>query len=119
MERAGVDTRLALPHVGFNRNVGLFAEHHITPHGDVVSADAWAAKKDRWLPSETDKAHVQSLMHPVYERGKIASWIAPPSNGINGKPVDYEYVHLRSAPASRNARARESSYRASGSREQE
>jgi len=55
----------------------------------------------------------------VYERGKIASWIAPPSNGINGKPVDYEYVHLRSAPASRNARARESSYRASGSREQE
>ena len=34
-------------------------------------------------------------MHPVYERGKIASWIAPPRNGINGKPFDYDYVHLQ------------------------
>ena len=28
------------------------------------------------------------------ERGKIAAWIAPPRQGINGKPFDYEYVHL-------------------------
>jgi benzoyl-CoA 2,3-dioxygenase component B len=33
-------------------------------------------------------------MQPVYERGKIAAWIAPPRNGINGKPFDYDYVHL-------------------------
>jgi benzoyl-CoA 2,3-dioxygenase component B len=26
--------------------------------------------------------------------GKIASWIAPPTKGINGRPFDYEYVHL-------------------------
>ena len=31
-------------------------------------------------------------MHPVYERGKMASWIAAPSKGINGMPVDFEYV---------------------------
>jgi benzoyl-CoA 2,3-epoxidase subunit B len=37
---------------------------------------------------------VQSLMRPVYERGKIASWVAPPTNGINGKPFEYEYVHF-------------------------
>ena len=37
---------------------------------------------------------MQSLMRPVYEPGKIAGWIAPPSNGINGKPFEYEYVHL-------------------------
>jgi hypothetical protein len=35
-----------------------------------------------------------SLMHPVYERGKIAAWVAPSRNGINGQPFDYDYVHL-------------------------
>jgi benzoyl-CoA 2,3-epoxidase subunit B len=33
-------------------------------------------------------------MHPVYERGRIAHWVAPPTAGINGKPFDYEYVRL-------------------------
>ena len=33
-------------------------------------------------------------MHPVHERGKIAAWVAPPRNGINGQPFDYDYVHL-------------------------
>jgi benzoyl-CoA 2,3-dioxygenase component B len=46
------------------------------------------------LPTDIDKAHVRSLMRPVYERGKIAAWIAPPRQGINGKPFDYDYVHL-------------------------
>ena len=83
-----------LPHLGFNRDVGVFSEHHVTPKGDVVGEDVWNAKKDAWLPTEADKTHVRSLMRPVYEPGKIAGWIAPPANGINDKPVDYEYVHL-------------------------
>jgi benzoyl-CoA 2,3-dioxygenase component B len=33
-------------------------------------------------------------MQPVHEPGKIASWVAPPAHGINGKPFEYEYVHL-------------------------
>ncbi len=33
-------------------------------------------------------------MRPVYEPGKIASWIAPPSQGINNKPFEYEYVRF-------------------------
>jgi benzoyl-CoA 2,3-dioxygenase component B len=33
-------------------------------------------------------------MQPVYQRGKIAHWVAPPVNGINGQPFDYEYVRL-------------------------
>jgi benzoyl-CoA 2,3-dioxygenase component B len=94
LEKAGVDARLTLPHVGFNREVGLFAGVHVTPAGELVGADAWAAQRDRWLPSEADKAHVRSLMQPVYEPGKIAGWIAPPSTGINSKPFEYEYVHL-------------------------
>jgi benzoyl-CoA 2,3-dioxygenase component B len=94
LEKAGIDRRLTLPHVGFNRMVGVFADHHITPSGSLVGADAWQAKKSAWLPTDADKAHVRSLMRPVYEPGKIASWIAPPSSGINGKPFEYEYVHL-------------------------
>jgi benzoyl-CoA 2,3-dioxygenase component B len=49
---------------------------------------------DEYLPNADDKAHVQSLMQPVYEPGKIASWVAPPKAGINGQPFEYEYVHL-------------------------
>jgi hypothetical protein len=28
------------------------------------------------------------------ERGKLAGWIAPPRNGINGRPFDCAYVRL-------------------------
>ncbi|MFC5995191.1 benzoyl-CoA 2,3-epoxidase subunit BoxB [Pseudonocardia hispaniensis] len=94
LDNAGIDRHLTLPHIGFNRRVGLFADHHITPAGNLVGQDTWNAKINSWLPSAADKTHVQSLMHPVYQPGKIASWLTPPSNGINGKPLDYEYVHL-------------------------
>ncbi|MDL5159197.1 benzoyl-CoA 2,3-epoxidase subunit BoxB [Actinomycetospora termitidis] len=94
LQKAGIDAELYLPHVGFNRQVGAFAGAHITPDGKVVSESTWNAQKDRWLPTEVDKTHVRSLMHPVLEPGKIASWIAPPSTGINDKPVDFEYVHF-------------------------
>jgi benzoyl-CoA 2,3-dioxygenase component B len=90
----GLSQRLALPHVAFNRRVGAFADIEATPDGTVISADEWERTKGRYLPTDVDKAHVRSLMHPVYERGKIASWIAPPRSGINGKPFDYDYVHL-------------------------
>jgi benzoyl-CoA 2,3-dioxygenase component B len=94
LEKHGIDARLTLPHVGFNRQVGAFAGQHITPEGRMVSEQEWNASVDDWLPTEVDKTHVRSLMHPVLEPGKIASWIAPPKNGINDKPVDYEYVHF-------------------------
>ncbi len=47
-----------------------------------------------WLPSEDDRAYILSLMHGVYEQGKMASWIAPPERGINAHPVDFEYVRF-------------------------
>jgi benzoyl-CoA 2,3-dioxygenase component B len=86
--------RLRLPHVGFNRKVGLFAGCHITPDGKIVDEAAWEAGRPAWLPTAADKAHVESLMRPVYEPGKIAAWLAPPRNGINGQPLDYEYVRF-------------------------
>ena len=33
-------------------------------------------------------------MQACYEPGKMAHWIAPPPRGINGQPVDYEYVRV-------------------------
>ena len=65
-----------------------------SPTGERLSADEWEARKGQWLPTDTDKTFVRSLMQPVYERGKIAAWVAPPRNGINGQPFDYDYVHL-------------------------
>lgn len=90
----GIDHRLYLPHAGFNREVGRYAEHHVSPDGRLLSEPEWQAARDGWLPTSADKTHVLSLMQPVHERGRIASWIAPPRNGINGKPFDYEYVHF-------------------------
>jgi benzoyl-CoA 2,3-epoxidase subunit B len=94
LDEHGVDFRLALPHPGFNRHVGLAAGHHVTPDGTIVDEETWEASRGHWLPTAEDLAFVRSLMQPVYERGKIASWVAPPVNGINGKPFDYEYVRL-------------------------
>jgi len=33
-------------------------------------------------------------MRPVTERGRFANWIAPPARGVNGRPIDFEYVRL-------------------------
>jgi benzoyl-CoA 2,3-dioxygenase component B len=91
---AGLPQRLKLPHIAFNRKVGAFAGIEAAPDGEVLSPDEWAVRSHRWLPTEVDKTHVRSLMQPVHERGRIAAWIAPPRQGINGRPFDYEYVHL-------------------------
>jgi benzoyl-CoA 2,3-dioxygenase component B len=34
------------------------------------------------------------LMARVTEPGKFANWIAPPARGINGMPVQFEYVRF-------------------------
>jgi benzoyl-CoA 2,3-dioxygenase component B len=91
---AGLAQRLRLPSVAFNRKVGAFAGIEATPDGARLTPQEWERNKRQWLPTEVDKTYVRSLMHPVHERGKIASWIAPPRNGINGRPFDYDYVHL-------------------------
>jgi benzoyl-CoA 2,3-epoxidase subunit B len=91
---AGLEPRLKLPHVAFNRKVGALAGIEATPDGELLTAGEWDRRQGEWLPTDVDKTHVRSLMQPVHERGKIAAWIAPPRNGINGKPFDYDYVHL-------------------------
>ncbi len=90
----GVDVQFTLPHIGFNRAVGTYAAYRLTPGGAVISEADWAASRDSWLPNDADRAHVLSLMAPHHEPGRIANWIAPPAQGINTKPVDYDYVRL-------------------------
>jgi benzoyl-CoA 2,3-dioxygenase component B len=94
LESAGLAQRLALPHIAFNRRVGAFAGIETDPEGNRLTPEEWERGKGRWLPTETDKTYVRSLMQPVHERGRIAAWIAPPRQGINAKPFDYEYVRL-------------------------
>jgi benzoyl-CoA 2,3-dioxygenase component B len=88
----GIDFELALPHRGFHRAIGGFAEARVSPDGRVLSQAEWDGRHGEWLPTESDQAFVQSLMVPVVERGKFASWIAPPARGINGQAIDFEYV---------------------------
>jgi len=91
----GIDFRIALPFRGFNRSIGLYANLHTAPDGTLLSREEWERRKDAWLPSDADRAYIASLMQPVYEPGKIAGWIAPPTKGINNLPLEFEYVRLK------------------------
>jgi benzoyl-CoA 2,3-dioxygenase component B len=92
LSKHGIEARLRLPHRGFHRAIGTFAETRMTPDGAIVSPAEWDARRAEWLPSAADQAFIESLMVPVVERGRFAGWIAPPTRGINGHPVDFEYV---------------------------
>jgi benzoyl-CoA 2,3-dioxygenase component B len=94
LEKHGVAERLALPHRRFHRNQGIYAGVHFAPDGRQLTAAEWTQQRDQWLPSESDYTYVETLMKPVYERGKIAGWIAPPAKGINGQAFEFEYVRL-------------------------
>ena len=47
-----------LPHVGFNRAVGTFAGHQVSPDGRLISDEEWAASVSSWLPTDDDRAYV-------------------------------------------------------------
>jgi benzoyl-CoA 2,3-epoxidase subunit B len=90
----GIDFQLQLPHRAFNRSIGEFARIHVSPEGEVLSAEAWEARKRDWMPTSDDLEFVRSLMKPARKPGAFASWIALPARGINHQPIDFEYVRL-------------------------
>jgi benzoyl-CoA 2,3-dioxygenase component B len=94
LKKRGVDFALQVPHKAFNRLIGSLAEVKVSPQGRIVSAAEWAANVREWLPTEEDRAFVQSFMGRVVEPGKFANWISPPSAGINEQPVECEYVRF-------------------------
>ena len=97
MKRKNVDFEFRLPHEGFNRNIGVFANASVDPQGNIISPDSWEAQMAEWLPTKADGEFIQSLMKPCYEPGRYASWIAPPKVGINNQAGDFEYVKLHMA----------------------
>jgi benzoyl-CoA 2,3-dioxygenase component B len=94
LEKAGIGYRLSVPHKAFNRRIGSLSGIHVSPDGRVLSASAWEAQADAWLPTAQDRAYVASLMGRVTGPGQFANWIAPPVMGINRQPTNFEYVRF-------------------------
>jgi benzoyl-CoA 2,3-dioxygenase component B len=89
----GVGFRLTLPSRRFHRHIGLYAGLHTDPEGNVLTKEQWEARHGEWLPGESDRAFVRSLMtRAVYDPKEMAHWIGAPKQGIKGRPVDFEYV---------------------------
>ncbi|MCH2555334.1 MAG: benzoyl-CoA 2,3-epoxidase subunit BoxB [SAR116 cluster bacterium] len=97
MKRKNVDFEFRLPHEGFNRNIGVFANVSVDPQGNIISPDSWEAQMAECLPTKADGEFIQSLMKPCYEPGRYARWSAPPKVGINNQAGDFEYVKLHMA----------------------
>ena len=93
-EKAGIDFKFAVPHRRFNRKIGMYADGFFDLQGNPISEEEFNRCQAEWLPSEEEEAYVKSLMKKVHEPGKYASWIAPPSKGLNGQSIEFEYVKL-------------------------
>lgn len=95
LESEGINFRFTLPSRRFHRHIGVYSGVRTDPQGRVISQEEWDKMRDEWLPSDADKAYVQSLMtKPVWDSKQMANWIAPPAHGIKGRPVDFDYVRF-------------------------
>jgi len=93
--KEGMDFRFKLPDRRFNREIGVFAGFDFNPEGERIDHEAFLNARDGWLPSREDRDYLRNLQSgPVLRPGEMASWIAPPSKGINGQELDYEYVRV-------------------------
>ena len=94
IKKAGYDIQLKLPSARFRRNIGIWAGVDVNPEGKIIAKDEFDEKLGSWLPSDSDKEFINSLMIQVVEVDKTASWITPPNRGINNMDIHYEYVNL-------------------------
>ena len=92
LKSEGINFELTLPSRRFHPNIGQFAGQPFDTAGNLLSKTAWNAKKADMLPTEEDEVFIKSMMQPVHQPGKIASWIAPPRRGINNQEFAFEYV---------------------------
>jgi len=79
IQKHGIPFELVLPSKSQNRRVGRYA-----------NLDAYGVD----LPTAPEREYVASLMHPVVEPGKFASYIVPPAKGVHGNSIDFEYVRF-------------------------
>ncbi len=94
IKKAGFDFQIKLPSSRFRRNIGSWANMPVDPAGNLLDANTYQNCLASELPSAADRAYVHSLMKPVTEPGKMASWIAAPDRGINNNAPEFEYVKL-------------------------
>ncbi len=94
LEQMGSSTRLYLPSRRFHRHQGIYAGHHFDPQGNLITQEEFEKNRHKWLLTPADNDYLLSIMKPVYEPGKFANWIAPPKRGIEGRPIDFEYVKM-------------------------
>jgi benzoyl-CoA 2,3-dioxygenase component B len=94
LEAQGSPTRITLPSRRFHRHQGIYAGHQFDPEGTLISSDQFEANARRWLLRPEDNDYLLSISKPVYEPGKFANWIAAPNKGIEGRPIEHEYVKL-------------------------
>jgi len=93
LDALGISFRFTLPSRRFHRRIGLYADVFASPSGGLLTQEEFDQRRDAWLPSESDKSYVESLMRrPVYDPKQMAHWISAPKQGIKGRPVDFEYV---------------------------
>ena len=59
LKAADVGRELRLPHIGFNRAVGGFRDHHVSPDGRLLSDAEWDANVDDWLPTDAVRQEVR------------------------------------------------------------
>jgi benzoyl-CoA 2,3-dioxygenase component B len=90
----GIPFQLNLPHVAFHRHIGEFSSIKADVDGNVLGDADWSKRRTDFLPSDDDRAFIESLMQPQMEPGRFASWIAPPKVGIDNKPGEFEYVKI-------------------------
>lgn len=94
LEEEGSKTRLTLPSRRFHRHQGIYADHNFDPAGNLITPEEFEANRRKWVLRPEDNDYLLSIMKPVYEPGKFANWIAPPSKGIEGRPMEFEYVRF-------------------------
>ncbi len=94
LEQIGSPTRLTLPSRRFHRHQGIYAEHCFDLTGNLLSTDEFEHNRRAWMLIPEDNDYLHSIMKPTYEPGTFANWIAPPNKGIEGRPLDFEYVKL-------------------------
>jgi len=94
IESFGIPFEIKLPHVAFHRHIGEFSKIKTDIEGKALSDAEWQAKRSDVLPSDADRDFIESLMQLQLERGRFASWIAPPKVGIDNKPGEFEYVKI-------------------------
>ena len=97
VSKSDIEFEFIVPHEGFNRAIGVFADLPIDIEGNVLSQEQFSKNRSLWLPTSSDGEFIQSLMKPFYGSGQFAGWIAPPKFSVDNKSGDFEYVKLHAA----------------------